>query len=337
MSDPSPPCDARLLVLTMPGFGMETLRRLSLDPRWPAKSVLVGMIGRRPDWLRWLAARARLQLQDLRHPRAWLAEGALAGMEASRWLSSRRYEYRWLERDEDVRRLRAEWAPDLTLTITSRIIFKEQTLTSGTGDWLNVHPGLLPRYAGASPGPYMFLDGTAGCTIHRMAAGIDTGAVVDISRIDGDLGDDGGSLLYDHLPRLAAERIVDVLQRWRDGRLESQEQDASALRHCTTAQLRRDRQLDWSWEASVLVRWVRALMPFAPAWFIDPSGRHCTVRAADVHAEPEVAAPGSVLEKQGGRVRVACRGGSVWLECCARPNLRAGDRLGAACQIGRDE
>lgn len=327
MSAPSPPRDIKLLVLTMPGFGMETLRRLDLDPRWPAKSVVVGMIGRRPDWLRWLAARARLQWRDLRHSRAWLAEGALAGMEADHWLAARGYEFLWLERDEDVRRARAEWGPDLTLTITSRIIFAERTLNSGSGDWLNVHPGLLPHFAGASPAPYMFLHGTAGCTIHRMAAGIDAGPVVDIARIDGDLGLDGGALLYELLPDLAAERIVDVLQRWHDGTLESRNQDAGELRHCSSAQLRRDRQLDWSWEAPMLARWVQALMPFAPAYFIDRSGRHREVRGAVALAEPVAGVPGTVLEKQGGRVRVACRAGSVWLECCARPKLHLGDTL----------
>ncbi len=180
MNDASPPPRApRLLVLTMPGFGIETLRRLELDPRWPAASVIVGMIGPRPDWLRWLAARARLQWRELRHPLAEFAEGAVAGMRARRWLESRRREVVWLERDEDVRLARLAWQPALTLTVTSRIIFTEPTLNSGDGDWLNVHPGLLPDYAGASPAPYMFLDRRAGCTIQRMAAGVDAGAVVD--------------------------------------------------------------------------------------------------------------------------------------------------------------
>lgn len=326
----TPMRDIKLLVLTMPGFGLETLRRLHLDPRWPANSVVVGMIGRRPGWLRWLAARARLLWRGLRHPHAELAEGALAAMQARRWLASRRYECLWLERDEDVRRARAELAPDLTLTITSRVIFTERTVNDGGGEWLNVHPGLLPRYAGASPVPYMFLHGEAGCTIHRMTAGIDAGPVVDSARIDGDLGPDGGTLLYELLPRVAAERIVEVLQRWRDGTLESRSQDPSLLQHCTSAQLRRDRQLDWSWEAPALARWVHALMPYAPAYFIDRSGRRREVRGAVAHAEPVAGQPGEVMEKKGHRVRVACRSGSVSLECCARPNLHVGDTLAGA-------
>ena len=173
----------------------------------------------------------------------------------------------------------------------------------------------------------MFLDGTAGCTIHRMATGVDTGAIVDIARIDGDLGADGGALLYERLPRLAAERIVAVLRRWRDGPLESKDQDPSALRYCTSAQLLLDRQLDWALEANVLVRWVQALMPFAPAWFIDSAGRRCQVRAAVAHADRAIAAPGTILEQQSERVRVACRGGSVWLECSARPRVSVGGVL----------
>jgi hypothetical protein len=75
--------------------------------------------------------------------------------------------------------------------------------------WLHVHPELLPRYAGASPDPRMFFDGTAESTIYRMA--------IRIAQIDGDLGTDGGSLLCEHLSRPAAERIVGVLRRRCDG------------------------------------------------------------------------------------------------------------------------
>ena len=331
MSVAGPPTrDFRLLVLTMPGFGVETLRRLELDPRWPTGSLIVAMIGRRPSWVRWLAARARLRWRNLRHPLGSFADGALAAMRARRWLASRGREGAWLARDEDVRRARLAWRPDLTLTITSRIIFSDATLSSGGGDWLNVHPGLLPLYAGASPVPYMFLDGNAGCTIHRMVTGVDAGAVVDSARIEGDLGADGGVLLYELLPRLAAARIVEVLQRWRAGTLESRVQDVGALRHRSSAQLQRDRRLDWSWDASLLARWVRALMPFAPAYFIDRGGRRREVRAAVVDAEPVAGPPGAVLDRRGERVRVACRGGSVWLECCTSPRLSVGDSLAIA-------
>jgi methionyl-tRNA formyltransferase len=331
MSAPGVPGrEIRLLVLTMPGFGIETLRRLDLDPRWPTKSLLVGMIGRPPGPSRWLAACMRLRWRNLRHPRAWLADSALAGMEARRWLASRSYESLWLEQDADVRRVRAAWNPELTLTITSRIIFSELTLNSCSGDWLNVHPGLLPRYAGASPGPYMFFHGRAGCTIHRMSVRIDAGPVVDIAEIDGDLGLDGGDLLYERLPRLAAERIIDVLRRWRSGTLESRTLAPGTLQNCSSAQLRRDRLLDWSWEASGLARWVSALMPFAPAYFVDRGGRRREVRAALIATGPVAGDPGTVLEKRGEHVRVACRDGSVWLECCARPRLRVGDRLAGA-------
>ena len=117
-------------------------------------------------------------------------------------------------------------------------------------------------------------------------------------------------MLYELLPTLAAQRIVAVLQRWQGGALESHPQDVGALRYCSSAQLRRERQLDWSWEAPVLARWVHALMPFAPAHFIDSSGRRREVRAAIAKAGSS-AVPGTVLERQGARVRVAC-----WADRC---------------------
>lgn len=326
MSPTELPRTAPLLVLTMHGFGVETLRRLDADPQWPSASVVVGVIGRRPGWARAWAARVRLWWRGPKHPHAWRAEGALAGHDAARWLASRNYRCHWVATDDDVRRLRTAVAPDLTLTITSRIIFSEQTLAAGRGDWLNVHPGLLPDYAGASPVPYMFIDRRAGCTIHRMAVGVDAGAIVDTAALAGDLGADGGALLYERLPGLAAQRIVAVLEQWRAGRLQSHEQDPLTLAHRSQAQLRHDRRLRWTMPPESLVRWVRALMPFAPAHLIDVRGCRRDVHAAEVDAA-STAPPGTVLHNRGHRIRVACMSGSVWLVCASPPAAREGDVL----------
>ena len=321
-----------LLVLTMPGFGIETLRHLVEHPAWPSQGVEIGLVGPRPPIWRRAAAWVRRVLQppaDRLHP---LADGTLVAAAAERFLSEQRLSWQWLPDDEAVRHRRAVLRPALTLTITSRVLFTARTLYESPGDWFNVHPGLLPDYAGASPGPYMFADGVGGCTIHRMAARVDAGAVFDCAPMSEPLGEDGGSYFFQRLPLHTAARVGALLQRWRAGEpwIESPPPDPAALRHCSSKRLARDRWLDWRWPPERLVRWVTALAALAPAGFDDGRGRRMEVMAAIVctSAGPlNVTAPGTVQSVQGRWVEIACRDGTVALRCRSRPTLTPGQVL----------
>jgi methionyl-tRNA formyltransferase len=327
LSDPGP-----LLVLTMPGFGIEALRHLVAHPAWPEQAVEVGLVGPRPPAWRRIAACARRALQrpaDRLHP---LADGTLAAGAAERFLRDRHIAWRWLPDDDAVRQWRAMRRPALTLTLTSRVLFSARTLDDTPGDWLNVHPGLLPEYAGASPGPYMFLDGVGGCTIHRMAVRVDAGALIDRAPMPLPLGEDGGIYFFQRLPVHTAARVGALLQRWRAGErwTESPAPDPAALRHCSSKRLARERRLDWRWPAQRLVRWVAALAAMAPACIDDGGGRRVEVMAAAMRGPggaPVAPLPGTVLSVQGRWVEVACNGGVVALRCRVLPGLEAGQVL----------
>lgn len=334
----SPP--GALLVLTMPGFGIEVLRHLVAHPAWPASPrVSVGLVGDRPAAWRRLAAWGRRAMQrppDRLHP---LADGTLAAGDAERFLRQQALPWAWLGSDEAVRGYRAALQPSLTLTITSRVLFSPGTLAAGPGDWFNVHPGLLPGYAGASPGPYMFLDGVGGCTIHRMAVRIDAGAVVDLAPMPGPLGEEGGGFFFDRLPVHTAARVGALLQRWQAGEPwpDQPAPDPAALRHCSSKRLAQDRRLDWTWPAPRLARWVAALAAMAPAWFDDGRGRRVEVMAAgatEAAGDAAGQAPGRVLATEGRWITVACAGGSVRLRCRLRPGVRPGVQAGEQLPVG---
>lgn len=316
-----------ILLITMPGFGLHTLTCLHADPRWLRENVHVCVIGHAPGMARRGAALARLWWQGPPHRLAKLADTTLAASLAARWLADVGYRPTWVHTDAEIAALRRTLQPALTLTISSRIIFSADTLASAPGEWWNVHPGLLPHYAGASPTPYMFADGRAGCSIHRMVGRVDAGPLLDVTELGTDLGRDGGELYFERLPQLAAARLLDLLARWRNGRLVEQSGQTGPLVHRTSARLQRDRVLHWQQPAGQLVRWVDALMPFAPAMLRVPDGQALRVFEAVALPGRTAALAGTVLDVHGRSVTVACLDHAVRLHCDRRPRTAVGTLL----------
>lgn len=319
------PC--AILVVTMPGFGLQTLACLHADPRWPRKGVRLCIIGRPPGPARRTAARIRLWWKGPTHRLAELADTTLSASLAARWLATAGYPYEWVHTDAEVGALRRMWRPSLTLTISSRIIFSAQTLASSPGEWWNLHPGLLPHYAGASPTPYMFADGRAGCSIHRMVDRVDAGPLLDVAELGTDLGRNGGELYFERLPQLAAARLLDLLTQRQNGRLSAWPQQTDPLMHRTAARLLRDRTLRWQQSAARLIRWVEALMPFAPALLKLPDGTTSRVFEAVAVPDGTASRPGTVLEVKGRSVTVACMDHAVRLHCDRRVRVAVGSLL----------
>ncbi|MCK9355865.1 MAG: hypothetical protein M0R22_01770 [Dehalococcoidia bacterium] len=78
----------------------------------------------------------------------------------------------------------AEWIlgqrPDVVLSAFNPIVFPSWFLQACHADCLNVHPSLLPQYAGTSPYFWPVFDGEerAGVTVHRIVQRLDAGDVV---------------------------------------------------------------------------------------------------------------------------------------------------------------
>ena len=80
---------------------------------------------------------------------------------------------------------------------------------------LNLHPSLLPRHRGASPIPAAILAGdtATGVSTIAMDAGLDTGALVRVDRVELS-GDERAPVLEERLAHLAAEGIEETLRGW---------------------------------------------------------------------------------------------------------------------------
>ena len=83
--------------------------------------------------------------------------------------------------EETLRETLARWRIDLVITSGCPLV-PMSALENVAFGGINLHPSLLPRYRGADPLFWQVADGVPeiGATVHRLAAGSDTGAVLRV-------------------------------------------------------------------------------------------------------------------------------------------------------------
>jgi len=76
-----------------------------------------------------------------------------------------------------------DWAPDLIISARFSLIFKENIEGIPRHGIFNIHPGVLPGYAGlfAPLRALLNQDKQLGCTLHKVDKGIDTGEIYSVS------------------------------------------------------------------------------------------------------------------------------------------------------------
>lgn len=209
---------------------------------------------------------------------------------------------------------------------------------------LNIHASKLPRWRGAAPIQRAILAGDArtGVAIMRMDAGLDTGPVVDAADVEIGPRETAGSL-HDRLADAGAALVVAVLARLaRDGTLAGRPQPDEGVAYAHRIE-REDARIDWSADAAVVDRQVRAFDP-VPGAFTSLRGATLKVWRAEPAAAGDPAPPGTVVAASARGVVVACgRGALVITELqpaggrrmdaaafVAGRGVESGERLGGA-------
>lgn len=133
---------------------------------------------------------------------------------------------------ESTQRL-STFAPDLILSARFSLIFKPHILALARLGAYNVHPGVLPGYAGVLA-PLRALwnaELRLGCTVHQLDKGIDTGPVYSISYLEATPGRAVQSYIPD-LYRLGIDSLLDLVKSIESGhRPELTPQDTAAFRY----------------------------------------------------------------------------------------------------------
>jgi methionyl-tRNA formyltransferase len=210
------------------------------------------------------------------------------------------------------------WAPAVLVVIAYGLLLPAPVLGLAPHGCLNVHASLLPRWRGAAPIQRALLAGDAqsGVSVMQMDAGLDTGAVLlelphAIAR-----GETGGSL-QEALSGLAARAILEALEGLAKGSLTARPQDSGAATYARKIE-KSEARIDWTREATVLERQVRAFNPWPVAETVF-QGRQLRVHAAELVDKSSLkdsnsVETGAIVSQTADLIVVSCGAGLLGLQ-----------------------
>ena len=227
-------------------------------------------------------------------------------------------------KDAGIRAELEPYRPDAIVTAAYGLILPQPLLDLPRRGAINVHASLLPRWRGAAPVQRALLAGdeVTGVSIMRMDAGLDTGPVYLQETIP-ILGSDTAGTLTGRLAELGGKLLMRVLDALESGEQDAVPQPAAGVTYAPKPD-KREFRLDWSQDARMVDRRVRAFNP--------SPGAGARVRGADLKIwscalAPGKGEPGEVLSADAGGLCVACGEGALRVTELQRPG---GRRLHAA-------
>ncbi|MBM3386095.1 MAG: methionyl-tRNA formyltransferase [Betaproteobacteria bacterium] len=193
---------------------------------------------------------------------------------------------------------------------------------------LNIHASILPRWRGAAPIHRAIEAGDAqtGITIMQMDAGLDTGDILLLKTMP-IASDATTATLHAQLAALGGACIVQALAAPDALRCTPQPLEGVTYAHKID---KSEAALDWSLDAGLLARRIRAFDPFPGMTVpLTHNGQTETLKLWAATAEPcaRALAPGTVVSADASGVRVACGQGQL---CLTQLQRAGGKRLSAA-------
>ena len=189
---------------------------------------------------------------------------------------------------------------------------------------INLHGSLLPRHRGAAPVQWAIREGDAvsGVSVIHMTPALDAGNVI-VARSTPVGGRETAAEVEPRLADLGAGAVIDAVERMQaalaaTGTVAGIGIPQDAAKATRAARLsKQDGIVDWSLPAVTIERLRRALEPWPrlTTFFTRGDGQRQRLVLEDVavaaHPEAVAATPGSVLDTSGGRIVVACGGGTA--------------------------
>ena len=220
-------------------------------------------------------------------------------------------------KDPEQQQILADLQADIMVVVAYGLILPQAVLDTPKLGCINVHGSILPRWRGAAPIQRAIEAGDeeTGVTIMQMDAGLDTGAMLCISRCPIE-STDSSATMYKKLEELGAPALLSTLDKLQDNKALAVVQDDS--QSCYAAKIDKSEALiDWSKPAAVLDRQLRAFNPFPAAYTTLGDLRIKVWQAALGPASTQAA--GQIISADNSGILVSCGEQSLLLTVIQLP------------------
>ena len=195
--------------------------------------------------------------------------------------------------------------PDLILVVSYGQIIPKNLLNIPKYCFLNIHASLLPRWRGAGPiqRSIMNLDKETGISIMKINENLDEGPVCNqySLKISEKINSEQ---LSEKLSLLAADKILDVLDKIYDGNIKFTDQDHSKATYAKKIK-KIEGKIDWNENAKQIIGKINGLYPYPGAFFMFNGERYKILKAEKSQIN---GAPGNVISDD---FEICCGEGSI--------------------------
>ena len=214
-------------------------------------------------------------------------------------------------KDPEQQTILANLQADIMVVVAYGLILPQVVLDAPRLGCINVHGSILPRWRGAAPIQRAVEAGDkeTGVTIMQMDAGLDTGAMLTITRCPIEPNETSGSL-YDKLAALGAPALLSTLDKLKAGTAVAVAQDNGQSTYAKKID-KAEALIDWSQPAIIIDQRIRAFSPF-PATYTEIEGLRVKIWAAQTSTQ-QLGTPGEIVAADDNGLLVGCGQGSLLL------------------------
>lgn len=196
------------------------------------------------------------------------------------------------------------FAADVAVVAAYGLILPEPILAAPRLGCINVHGSLLPRWRGAAPVQRAIEAGdtVSGVTIMQMEKGLDTGPMLICREVT--IGRKNSAQLMQEIAEVGAAAMIEWLAD--PARTQPRPQPAEGITYAAKID-KAEAHIDWSRDADLIDRQVRAFSPSPGAWFAVGDER---IKLIEAEVAEGSGSPGTVLDTHPA---IACGTGALRL------------------------
>lgn len=227
-------------------------------------------------------------------------------------------------KSEDVQQQLLSYNADVMVVAAYGLILPQAVLDIPKYGCLNIHGSLLPRWRGAAPihRAIQAGDEKTGVTIMQMAAGLDTGDM--LQKVSTTISaTDTGQSVHDKLANIGAEALLEVLDKMMAGNLTPEVQDDAQANYAHKLN-KAEAEIDWNQTAEEIDRTIRAFNPW-PVAFTTLNGKPLRIYMSKALDKVSTEPVGSVIGESKLGIEVVTGKGVLSFSRLQLPGRKAMD------------